>query len=136
MLDAPMVLASEVLTELGSLFMVTDAIATEVTNSMLNDMSEYGKELIHINKHNGLDAINTLIERTYADELSNYLIVRNVSQEAHNKVLNGELTSYEELRDYDYFPSEYVKENTYSYLIQTSGEEETKKYYIDAIYLE
>ncbi len=130
----PMVLASEALTGLGSLFMVADVIATEVTNSMLNDMSEYGKELIHINKHNGLDAINTLIERTYADELGEFFLQKNISSEAHYKVMSGEIKTIMELDQFEPINDFGTK---YSYLIFVKDKDtEAEKFYIDAVYSE
>ncbi|WP_027395150.1 hypothetical protein [Aquimarina latercula] len=128
----PMVLASEALTGLGSLFMVADVIATEVTNGMLNDMSAYGKELVHINKHNGLDALESLIERTYADELSDFFLQRNISHEAHCKVMNGEIKTFKELDQFDSINNSELK---YTYLILIKDKDtETEKYYIDAVY--
>ncbi|TPN87110.1 hypothetical protein [Aquimarina algicola] len=128
----PMVLASEALTGLGSLFMVADVIATEVTNSMLNDMSAYGKELVHINKHNGLDAIETLIERTYADELGDFFLQRDISNEAHYKVMNGEIKTLEELDQFDPI-DDFGQKYTYLIFVQDK-DTENEKFYIDAVY--
>ncbi|WP_438711846.1 hypothetical protein ACSTS3_04650 [Aquimarina muelleri] len=114
--------------------MAADVIATQTVNSMLNEMSEYGKDLIHLNKHNGLDALQNLINGTYADELSDYFLLPNISQEAHNKVLRGEIKKYDVLDKYR--PLNNIIGNTYTYLIQKIGEEETTKYLIDAIYVE
>ena len=131
----PMVLASEALTGLGSLFMVADVISTEVVNGMLNDMSAYGKDLIHVNKHRGLRAIENLFRGTMADELSDYILESEISQEAHNKVLNGEIQTIEELQDYR--SNGGIDDNSYTYLIFiTDRDTESEKFHIDAIYLQ
>ncbi len=55
-------------------------------------------------------------------------------REVHEKVLRGELKKYDELTEYRDLENKIG--NTYTYLIQKTGKEETEKYYIDAIYIE
>ena len=115
--------------------MVADVISTEVVNGMLNDMSAYGKELIHVNKHNGLRAIENLFKGTIADELSDYLLETNISQEAHEKVMQGDIITFEELQGYK--SEGGFNDNSYTYLIFiTDRNTESEKYNIDAIYLQ
>ena len=97
----------------------------------MSEMSQYGEDLIQLHKHKGLSALEQLIDQTTADEFSGYLLERNVSQEAHEKVLCGEIKSFEELQNH---PSSDVYDNSYVYLIKEIGEEETKKYLIDSIH--
>ncbi len=129
----PAVLASEALSGLGALFMVADVITTETVNGMLNEMGQYGSDIIQLNKHKGLRTLERLMNETYVDELSNYFLEYDVSQEAHEKVLIGDIKTIQELRNYSSLEG---SGNTYTYLIQTIGEEETEKHLIDAIYVE
>ncbi len=123
------------LSSLGALFYVADVLATEVVKGMMEDMKEYSEEIIQKNKHKGLSVMETLVEQTAVDEFSGYFLQYGVSQEAHNKVMCGEIDTFTKLDDY--VEEEGLDDgNTYTYLIKRVGKEETLKHIIDTVYVD
>ena len=114
--------------------MVSDIIATQEVNAIMNDVKQYNYELLQRVKLGGLYKLKLFLDTTITDTLIGFRLETDLSESTHCKVLNGEIKTFTELEESkDY---EIDSEIFYSYLVQTIDNESTERttFVIDSIY--
>uniref|UniRef100_UPI001304CFCC hypothetical protein n=1 Tax=Aquimarina sp. I32.4 TaxID=2053903 RepID=UPI001304CFCC len=118
---------------LSSLFMVSDVIATQEVNKIMNDVRGYNTELLEQAKLQGLEKLQLFMDTTRTNELIGFRLIGDVPEETHFKVMRGEINTFIELENSIERES---SDKYYSYLIKIIDDKSTerKTYIIDAVY--
>ncbi|WP_027392813.1 type VI secretion system tube protein TssD [Aquimarina latercula] len=127
----PTVLASEALTGLGSLMFVADVIATETVNNLLNDFNEDMDQKFNLIKTKGLTATKLFVQ-SQGGKISGYKYHEDVSENLHCKIMNGEITTFEE---FDSYADEGNSEVFFTYFFKIVHDSDRKKdmYVLDCV---
>uniref|UniRef100_UPI001304BD6B hypothetical protein n=1 Tax=Aquimarina sp. I32.4 TaxID=2053903 RepID=UPI001304BD6B len=120
--------------ELVPLFMAADVISTKVVNEILNDFSNEAMLEWQRRKLKGLNNALAWVKNNQGAKMLELNVIEFVSQEAHEKFLNGEFKSYKEFDEF-VLTDERKEDNWYTYFYYVKEENKKTKYLIDSIFL-
>ena len=113
--------------------MVSDIIATQEVNAIMNDVKQYNYELLQRVKLGGLSKLCIFLDMTYTDGYIGFRLLEYIPAETHCKVMSGEISSFVGLQN---SIREESSDKYYAYLMQIIDDPKTEKttYIIDSAY--
>ena len=114
--------------------MVSDIIATQEVNAIMNDVKQYNYELLQRAKLGGLSKLRIFLDMTHTDKLIGFRLIEYIPTDTHCKVMSGEINTYEMFLESRI--NEEVSDKYYAYLFQVIDNPNTEKttYIIDSAY--
>ena len=104
---------------IAALFFTADIVATEMVKGLMNDIKEDGKLFLAQAKLKGLAAVKQYLKSDSA-KICGYELRENFPQETHNKLMKGNISTFEKLLDSkdENFNFDNKTEKSYTYIIQ------------------
>ena len=114
--------------------MVSDIIATQEVNAIMNDVKQYNYELLQRAKLGGLSKLRIFLDMTHTDKLIGFDLIEYIPAETHCLVMSGQIRTFNELEES--IIEESSSDKYYAYLFQVIDNPNTEKttYIIDSAY--
>jgi ketol-acid reductoisomerase len=119
---------------LSPLFMAADVMSTKVVNETLNEFTEDSLLAWERAKQGGLNQALMFVQHSQGAKMLELKYLENVSQEAHEKLLNNEFKSLKEFNESTQNVDD-IEKNRYTVFFYRKEQNENTKYLIDSIFL-